>query len=200
MSRAQRWLLPALALVGVAVIAVTVTLGIMYANASAEERARDSALESAKTYVTDMFSWNPKTIDANVNATMGRLIGAAKKEYQDNIVGEKVAETVKNDSVTTQLTIQGAGVMENTRDTARVLLFINQSSTRNQAAEVKISASRVVFTMEKQGGDWKINEIEILEDNSLGRNVQTNEGAPPSDAVPIPGPPSTSATTTVPVG
>ncbi|ALG85924.1 hypothetical protein [Gordonia phthalatica] len=194
MSRAQRWLLVALALVSVAVIAVTVVLGVMFANASAEERARDSALDAAQTYVVDMFSWNPKTIDANVNATMGRLVGTAKTEYQKNIVREKVAENVKSQGVSTQLKIQGAGVIENTRDTARVLLFINQSSTRNDAAEVQIAASRVVFTMEKQGDTWKINEIEILEDDSLNQNVQGGgDGTPPTNAVPIPGPPSESA-------
>ena len=193
MSRTQRWLLPVLALVSVAVIAATAVLGIMFANASAEERARDSALEAAETYVVDMFSWNPKTIDANVNATMGRLVGAAKKEYQNNIVREKVAENVKTQGVSTQLKIQGAGVMENTRDTARVLLFINQSSTRNEAAEVQIAASRVIFTMEKQSDDWKINEIEILEDDSLDQNIQSGDGPPPSNAVPIPGPPAETA-------
>ncbi|MBM7366026.1 hypothetical protein [Gordonia hydrophobica] len=193
MTRAQRWLLPVLGVIVVTVVAVTVTLGVMYANAAAEERARDSALDSARSYVVDMFSWNPKTIDANVNATMGRLIGAAKTEYQKNIVKEKVAENVKKQGVSTQLTIQGSGVIENTRDTARVLLFINQSSTRNQAAEVQLAASRVIFSMEKQGDTWKINEIEILEDDSLDQNVETGDGTPPSNAVPIPGPPSTSA-------
>lgn len=197
MSRAQRWLLAALGLIVVAMIALTVTLGVLYAKAYVEEKARDSALDSARTYVTDMFSWNPKTIDHNVNATMDRLVGGAKKEYQDNIVQEKVAETVKQQGVTTQLTIQGAGVIENTTSTARVLLFINQSSTRNQAADVQIAASRVIFNMEKQDGDWKINDIEILEDDSMKQNIETTDGTPPTNAVPIPGP-STPAPTPTP--
>lgn len=194
MSRAQRVLLPVLGLVVVLVVGLTAVIGVLYANAAAEERARDSALDAARTYVMDMFAWNTKTVDANINATMSRLTGPAKKEYQDNIVREKVAEQVKQQGVSTALTIQGAGVMENTRNTARVLLFINQSSTRNEAAEVKIDASRLIFGMEKQGDSWKINEIDILTDDSLNQNVETSgDGPPASNAVPIPGPTSSQA-------
>ncbi|NLG48167.1 hypothetical protein [Gordonia sp. (in: high G+C Gram-positive bacteria)] len=199
MSKMQRWLLPLLALIAVVAIAITVTVGIMFANASAEERARTSALDAAKSYVVDMFAWNPKNVDNNITSTLGRLTGPAQKEYQDRIVSEKVAELVKQQGVTTALTIQGAGVMENTRDTARVLLFINQSSTRNDAAEVQIDASRLVFGMVKQGDTWKINEIDILNDDSLEQNVQQTD-TPPSDAVPIPEAPASEAPAPAPGG
>lgn len=185
MNKTQRWLLPLLALIVVIAVGVTVTVGIMFANASAEERARSSALDAAKSYVVDMFAWNPKNVDNNITTTLGRLTGPAKKDYQDRVVSEKVAELVKQQGVSTALTIQGAGVMENTRNTARVLLFVNQSSTRNDAAEVQIDSSRLVFGMEKQGDSWKINEIDILSDDSLEQNLQQTE-TPPSDAVPIP--------------
>ncbi|EGD55411.1 hypothetical protein [Gordonia neofelifaecis] len=192
MSRVQRWLLPVLALVVVFVVGATIALGVIYANAAAEERARDSAQSAAQTYVVDMFSWNPKNVDQHINTTMGRLTGGAQKDYQSHIVEQKVAEGVKQQGVSTAVTVQGAGVMENTRTTAKVLLFINQSSTRNDVSEVQVDKSRLIFGMEKQGDDWKINQIDILDDDNLAQHMQSGDGTPPSNAVPIPGAPAPS--------
>ncbi|AUH67102.1 MULTISPECIES: hypothetical protein [Gordonia] len=200
MSRVQRWLLPVLGLIVVIVVGVTIALGIVYANAAAQERARDSALSAAQTYVVDMFSWNSKTVDAHINTTMGRLTGGAQKDYQKHIVESKVAEGVKQEGVSTVVTVQDSGVMENTRDTAKVLLFINQSSTRNNAEDVQVDKSRLIFGMEKQGDDWKINEIDILTDDSLQKNVQSGGETPPSNAVPIPSAPSSPAPQSTPAG
>ncbi|MGB6125062.1 MAG: hypothetical protein WBG47_06905 [Gordonia sp. (in: high G+C Gram-positive bacteria)] len=194
MSRTQKWLLPLLAAIVVLVVAVTVFLGVVYANAAAEERARDSSKAAAEQYVVEMFSWNPKDVDAHINATMGRLTGEAQKEYQKNIVSEKVAEGVKKQGVSTVVTVQGAGTMENTRNTSKVMLFINQSSTRNDVSEVQIDKSRLIFTMEKHGDMWKINEIDILDDQSLRDRMTGVTGAPPPGAVPIPGAPQSATT------
>lgn len=194
MSRLQRWLLPVLVAIVVVVVGVTVFLGVRYANASAEEKARASAQDAAQTYVVDMFAWNPKNVDAHINTTMGRLTGQAKKDYQSRVISEKVGEQVKAQGVTTALTVQGVGVIENTRDTAKVMVFVNQSSTRNDVSEVQVDKSRLIFGMEKQGGEWKINSIDVLDDNNLRDRMQMSDATPPSTAVPIPGASSTPPT------
>lgn len=177
--------------VGVVVVVLVVTgfLGVRYATARAEENARVSSLAAARQYVQWMYAWTPDTIAANINKTMSVVTGRAKDDYQQRIVDNRIAEKVKQQQVVAKVTDQGSGVMENTRDTAKVLLFINQSASRGDSDQVTTNPSRVVYTMEKTGGKWLINDIEIVDDEALRNRV--GEGpADPSTAVPIPSPPA----------
>ncbi|WP_341256872.1 hypothetical protein [Gordonia malaquae] len=113
------------------------------------------------------------------------MTGMAKDDYQKRIVDNDIANTVKADKIVTVVTIQGAAVMANTRDTAKVLVFMNQSSTRNTVEDVQIDQSRIVYDMVMRDGKWLISNMDILSDDSLSSRVQKTD-EPPSGAVPIP--------------
>ncbi|MEJ9077327.1 MULTISPECIES: hypothetical protein [Gordonia] len=166
-------------------VASAVFTGVRYWGLKSEERARETALSAATDYSVTIFSWNPKTVSANINSAMGFMTGMAKDDYQKRIVDNDIANTVKADKIVTVVTIQGAAVMANTRDTAKVLVFMNQSSTRNTVEDVQIDQSRIVYDMVMRDGKWLISNMDILSDDSLSSRVQKTD-EPPSGAVPIP--------------
>lgn len=188
MSRKLRLLLAGGGLLLVVAVALAVFTGVRYWSMNAEESARDSAVQAAQEHTLTMFGRDPKNVSENINKTMGFLTGSAKQEMQKNVTEHKIAETVKKDKIVTVAKVEGAGVMENTRDTAKVLVYLNLSTSRNtNTEEVQIDQSRIVYDMVKRDGEWLISTIDILTDDSLASRVQQqSDGSVPSGAVPIP--------------
>ncbi|WP_161893593.1 hypothetical protein [Gordonia spumicola] len=177
----------------VAAVALAVFSGVRYWGLRAEENSRDSALQAATEYTDTMFARNPKTVVDNINKSMDFLTGNAKDEFQKNVSEYDIATKVKSDKIVSVVTIQGAGVMSNTSDTAKVLVYMNLSTTRNTVEDVQIDPSRLVYDMVRRDGKWLISAIDILDDDSLKSRVQKAETVP-SGAVKIP-----SASSSVPV-
>lgn len=187
MSRKIRLLLAGGGLLVVVALALAVFTGIRFWSMNAEESARDSAAQAAQEHTITMFGRDPKDVSANINKAMGFLTGSAKQEMQKNVTEHKIAETVKKEKIVTIAKVEGAGVMENTRDTAKVLVYLNLSTSRNtNTEEVQIDQSRIVYDMVKRDGEWLISTIDILTDDSLASRVQQSDGPAPSGAVPIP--------------
>lgn len=176
-----------------AVLVVTIVLGVMYARADAVEKSRASALEAAKLYSQKMYAWTPENISDNINFMMAHLTGPAKEQYERNILGERIAEQVKEQKVVSTITDQGAGVVENTRDTAKVLLFINQSASRADSEDIQVTPSRIVYTMERRSDTWIINDAQIIDDETLKDLVDGDgdgDGDQPQVSIPASVPPT----------
>ncbi|WP_298442232.1 hypothetical protein [Gordonia sp. (in: high G+C Gram-positive bacteria)] len=186
---ARRIVTVVIGLLTVAAVVCTVFFGVQYGRARAEENARNSALTAAREYVQKMYAWTPQNISDHINFMMGVLIGPAKKDYESHVVGNRIAEQVKQQQVVAQVTDQGSGVVENTRNTATVLLFINQSASRAANEEVQTNPARVVYTMERRGGRWLINDAQLITDQTLEDLVDKQGGTtPPSGAISVPAP------------
>ncbi|MFT3660128.1 MAG: hypothetical protein QM809_01660 [Gordonia sp. (in: high G+C Gram-positive bacteria)] len=180
-----------------AAVVVAVVLGVLYGQARSVENARTSALDAAREYVQKMYAWTPENISDNITFMMGVLTGAAKEEYERNVLGERIAEQVKEQKVVATVTDQGSGVVENTRDTAKVLLFINQSASRSGTDDIQVNPSRVLYTMERRGERWMITEAEIITDETLADLVAERDGTPQETTMRVT-PPSTTAETPSP--
>ncbi|NMO04726.1 hypothetical protein HH308_26235 [Gordonia sp. TBRC 11910] len=188
------------ALVLVAALAAAVVLGVGYFSARSTEKARDSALASAKDYATTMFGYTPKNIDDHITRSQTFVTGEAAAQYKQWTVDPKYGNTVRKDNIVSTATIQDAGVVENTRDTATVLLFINQSVSRNKE-DVRIDPSRVTFNMVRQGDDWKIDSIDVLTDTTLRQLISKDTKAPAgATTLPASGAPSSVPAVPTPTG
>ncbi|MFT3716086.1 MAG: hypothetical protein QM774_09110 [Gordonia sp. (in: high G+C Gram-positive bacteria)] len=185
-----------------AILLATVVLGVRYWSAQSVESARNSALAAARDYAKRMYEWTPDTIEGNTKYMMGVLTGQAKKDYEERVVGERIVEQAKAQKVVSTITDQGSAVEENTRNTARVLLFVNQSASSAAQQDVEVNPSRMTFTMERDGGTWKISQIEMLTDQTLQDAIDPNGDR--ATATPVPGPsspvPSSAAPSSAPSG
>lgn len=174
----------------VAIVVATV-LGVGYFSARATEDARDTALASAKDYATTMFGYTPKNIDDHIARSQTFVTGEAAAQYKQWTVDPKYGNTVRKDNIVSAAVIQDAGVVQNTRDTATVLLFINQSVSRGNKQDVRIDPSRVSFTMVRDDGAWKIQNIDVLTDTTLRQLISKEKTAPPGAKTLTPTPSST---------
>ncbi|WAC56878.1 hypothetical protein [Gordonia sp. SL306] len=169
----------------VAAAAVTVFLGIRFFDDRATENARNSSLDAAKGYATTMFGYTPQNVDQHIAESQSVLTGAAKPTYDDLVTKNNLATEVRKQGVVSAVTIQDAGVVTNTQDTSKVLIFMNQSVTRNNKELVRVDPSRLTFSMVKQGDRWMINGIDVITDDSFRSRVEQTD-TPPPGAVPMP--------------
>ncbi|GAB09715.1 hypothetical protein GOARA_045_00690 [Gordonia araii NBRC 100433] len=178
----------AVAVLVAALVVLTGFLGFRYYRLAGVESARDSSLTAAKSYAQTMFSYEPENVDEKIARAQGFVIEGARKEFDEQVTQLKMAHNVKSNRIISKLDVADAGVVTNTRTTSTVLLFLNQSVTSKAEPKVRIDPSRVQFTMVRQGGDWKINSIEIFTDDSLRKIVEKQGGdrAPAPSGEPAP--------------
>ncbi|MFW0788582.1 hypothetical protein [Gordonia sp. CPCC 205333] len=182
----------------VAAIAVATVLGVAYFSAHSTEKSRESAVSSAKDYATTMFGYTPKNIDDHIRRSQSFVTGEAAKQYKQWTVDPNYGDTVRKDNIVSSAVVQDAGVIENTRDTAKVLIFVNQSVSRGNKEDVRVDPSRVTFDMVRTDGAWKIQNIDVLTDTTL-RQLISKETTAPSGAKPLPPASSSVPAPSVPV-
>ncbi len=175
-----------LAVLVVAALVATAFLGYRYTEGRSVEDARESSLAAARDYANTMFGYNAENVSDHIDQSMSVLTGPAKPEYSKLITENNLAAEVRKQQVVSEVTIQDAGVVTNTADTSKVLIFMNQSVTRGQKELVSINPSRLTFNMELQGDRWMINNIEVITDDTFRSKLEVVESLPP-DAKPLPG-------------
>ncbi len=186
-----------LAVIAVACAVLTGFLGFRYFDARATEDSRESSLSAARDYATTMFGYDPVNVADHVQRSKNVVVGSAKTEY-DRLIAQPLpdekdnfVEGVRKQRVVSQAVIQDAGVVTNTRDTSTVLLFMNQSVSRNGKDLVRVDPSRLTFSMVRHDDTWMIDKIEIITDDSFRSRIEQTS-TPPAGAVPLPGPSSAS--------
>lgn len=162
-----RVLIAGLALLAVASLAVAAVLGVRYQQGRDMEQARADSLEAARTYASQMFGYTPANIDEHIAASRAILHGPALDEYDTLVDDSDLAQGVKDQKIVSEVTIQDAGVVTSTADTATVLIFMNQSVTRGDQELVRIDPSRLTYAMTLIDGTWKVTGIDIITDDSF---------------------------------
>ena len=200
----RRWLTGAiLGLLVVASLASAGILGFRYWDARSVETARATSLAAARDYATTMFGYDPVNVADHVQRSKEAVTGSAKSEY-DKLIAKPLSDSsddfvegVRKQRVVSQAVIQDAGVVANTRDTSTVLIFMNQSVTRNGKELVRVDPSRLAFSMVQRDGRWLIETIDVITDDSFRSRISRTQ-TPPPGAIPLPAPGSASATPTNP--
>lgn len=100
---------------------------------------------------------NPAPTEA---AAESALSGAAREEYdtlfkslQERAPGQKLILTAQ---------VQAVGVKELNDDSAKVLVFLDQSSQRADDKEASVSAAQIAVSAKKLKGSWRITKLDPL--------------------------------------
>jgi len=154
-----------LALVGVGVAllvrADSLRSGSAASNKALSDRAATSeVIGQVSTALTKVFSYQYANPSANAQAAATLLSGDAASQYktlftalQKKAPGEKLTLVAK---------VAVAGLKSLRGNTAELLVFIDQSSTRASDKQKSTSAAQLDVTAVKHGGTWKVTELRPL--------------------------------------
>jgi Mce-associated membrane protein len=152
-----------LALLTVAAVVLAVVFGLKLRTESQVVDARDEAPAAAERAAKAVLAYNYKTLPADRKRASGYLTDGFKKKYLKNFtLLEKQPDGTPGAAVQTKTVVTssvlGSGVMDAQADKVRVLVYVNQVSTR-PGRDPQIFQNRAAMTMEKVGNRWLVDDL-----------------------------------------
>uniref|UniRef100_UPI001E4B04D1 hypothetical protein n=1 Tax=Dietzia sp. SYD-A1 TaxID=2780141 RepID=UPI001E4B04D1 len=165
----QRRLIAVLAAASVVLLAVTGVSTWQYVEArgeaATEQQIADApraATDAAREIATQMFTYDHRTVDAELAAVRERLTDPALTEFVEQSM-PAVASAAKQQEASVYATVAAAAPQEVVDgDTVTVLVMLNRMVSTREEPEAASSASRLSLSMERVDGTWKLGELEAL--------------------------------------
>lgn len=124
--------------------------------------ARTEVLVAAADLAQRTLSYDYKTLENDMEVARARMTPTFRKEY-DATMAEVRANTTKNKIVLQAVAVSSA-IISASEHKARVLVFLNQTTTAGtgKSANQQQSRNSLVITLTRGDGDWDISKLTAL--------------------------------------
>jgi hypothetical protein len=142
----------------------TLIFGVLYATKSSGQIQDPAVLSASRTFLTDFFNFDAKTVDSDFNAVTdmatGQFSSQASQFFNSNI--RKALETALAESrgQIRYLEVQSEG---NPPGTASIYAVIDQTYVNNKISTPQSDVVRLIADLQQVGGVWKISSVTVLE-------------------------------------
>lgn len=126
----------------------------------ASEAVKDDATEVAEEAAARVYSYSWKTLTDDKAAARALLTGGMLSQYDRSMAGVTTS-SVRDRTVVTAEAVASALVTATSTD-ARVLVFVNQSTAGKDLDEPTLDLDRVLVTLVRARGAWKVSELDAL--------------------------------------
>jgi hypothetical protein len=126
------------------------------ASAAVKEAVRDAASDAA----TRAYSYSWKTLAEDKADARDLMTEQMARRYDRTMAG--VATTSRRAHTDVSATVAGTALVTASGSDARVLVFVNQSTTSDDLDEPLLDLDRVLVTLVRAGGTWKVSELDAL--------------------------------------
>jgi Mce-associated membrane protein len=120
---------------------------------------REAATQAASSGAVKILSYSPDTLDQDFAAAESCLT-ADFLAYYKQFTNQIVRPAAQQKRLATSATVVRAGVQSLASRTASILLFVNQTTTSNDAPSPTTSSSSVLVELAKVNGTWLIAKLE----------------------------------------
>ncbi|CAJ1581353.1 hypothetical protein [[Mycobacterium] wendilense] len=121
--------------------------------------AQSEVLDAAKTGTLAALTYSPEDLDGDLATAKSHMTGDFLS-YYTTFTDDVVRKAVDEKKVATTAEVVRAAVSEMNPDTAKVLLFVNQTTTSADRPDPSMAASSVLVTMTKVDGNWLISAFD----------------------------------------
>lgn len=122
------------------------------------DRVRDETVQVAKDSTIAMLSYQPDTVEQDLNSARDLLTGEFRDSYT-SLINDVVIPGAKEKQISAVASVPAAASISADPNRAEVLVFVNQTVVVGQDAPTD-SASSVRVTLEKQGDRWLISAFD----------------------------------------
>ena len=155
----RRWVLPAAAGVGAALLAATGALGWQAWQQHQIKNASVEAQRAAVSYAQVLTSIDSNKVDENFKDVLDGATGDFKDMYSQSSV--ELRQLLIENKAAAHGVVVDAAVQEASKNRAVVLLFVDQSVTNAKLPDPRIDRSRMKMTLEKVDGRWRASKVEL---------------------------------------
>ncbi|RZK94457.1 MAG: twin-arginine translocation pathway signal [Rhodococcus sp. (in: high G+C Gram-positive bacteria)] len=150
-----------LLILGTLTVITAVLAGVLFFTFYLPDRRVD---DSVRATVTDtasqgaiaLLSYTPDSVENDVGSARDRLAGEFL-DYYTQFTKDVVIPAAKESGVATQATVAASGPVDVQADTARVLLFVNQTTTSAAKPEPATTATSIDVELTRSGDNWLIS-------------------------------------------
>jgi Mce-associated membrane protein len=147
--------------VAVLVVAAAVAGLWLQTNQSDRRAAGGRAALTAGTAAAQVvFSYDYRTFDAGVVKAKSYLTGDFAKEYAQTTASLKA--TAQQEQAVVQAQVSAASVVQVTGDRVELLVYLNQYRRNTNITGEKVDQNRVVLTLVRVGGEWKVSQASAI--------------------------------------
>ncbi|GIH21241.1 hypothetical protein [Rugosimonospora africana] len=142
----------------VAVVLVGAAAGFAWYRAdqaSGQAEARRAAQLAATPAAQAIFSYDYRTFDQGVTKAKAFVTGSFAKEYAQTTASLK--STATKEQAVVQAKVSSTGVIDASGDKVELLVYLDQYRTNTNVSGEKVDQNRVVLTMARVGGTWKVS-------------------------------------------
>ena len=125
-------------------------------SAEVKDAVRERAAEGAAAAYG--YSWDTLTEDKA--AARALMTTAMQDRYDRTMAG--VATSSQRDRTVVAADVVDTALVTASATHARVLVFVNQRTSGDDLAEPTLDLDRVVVTLRREGGEWRLSELDAL--------------------------------------
>lgn len=121
---------------------------------------KHDVLAVAEEAATRVYSYAWMSLAEDKVAARALLTGGMLGQYDRTMAG--VATSSVRDQTVVTAEVKGSALVTATSSYARVLVFVNQSTTRLDLDEPTLDLDRVLVTVVRARGEWRVSELDAL--------------------------------------
>jgi hypothetical protein len=125
-----------------------------------ESSFRNAAMSAASDDAAQILSYSYKTFDADHKLGRALVTGTAAKEYEKAM--DEVATKVADTKITLKASVLSVGAISVTRHDARLLVFVDTTTTREGSQSQQLQQSRLVMELTRKDGDWTVSKMDAF--------------------------------------
>lgn len=126
------------------------------ASAEVKAAARDAAAKAARTAYS--YSWD--TLGADREEARALMTREMRRRYDRTMAG--VGTSSRREHTVATAKVVDTALVTATSSYARVLVFVNQSTSGDNLEEPTLDLDRVLVTLRRDDGDWLVDELDAL--------------------------------------
>ncbi len=126
------------------------------------EDARTEVLITGADLAMRTLSYDYKTLDNDMEIARARMTKSFQKEYDATM--EQVKANTEKNKIVLQAVAVSAAIISATEHDAKILVFLNQTTTAGVGDDAKQQANQnsLVVTLTRGDGDWAISKLTAL--------------------------------------
>lgn len=128
--------------------------------AVASAAVKGEVLDVAAEAAARVYSYGWETLADDKAAARALLTGDMLDQYDRTMAG--VATSSRRDRTVVSAEVVETALVTATASYARVLVFVNQSTAADDLDEPTLDLDRVLVTLVRSGGAWKVSELDAL--------------------------------------
>lgn len=126
----------------------------------AGDGVKQEAMAAAADATRKVLSYTAETLDADIEAARATLAGDMASQYAETM--DRIRSQAEQDGTAVEAEVVARSIISVTARDAKVLLFVNQTTTGPRLEEPRVERNRVVVTLHRDDDTWLVTDLDAL--------------------------------------